>query len=393
MLNTKLLNRLCQSLLCIIFVCFCLQATAQEYEWNIRAGGILPDQINDIALDESGNVYLIGNFQGSLTIGSSPNDQSLSSNGKDDIILAKYDSLGNLTWAFSLGNTEKDLGNAIDLDGNGNLYVTGSFTGEVDFNPGLNEATLNAYSGSDAFLAKYDADGNYQWALLIGGEEGVGSGHDVKVHPDGDIVLAGQFGGLADFDPGADVENLHPTGAFLAKYDDDGDYGWAFNLSDHGGILSIEEIGVDFAGDIYITGSLAGRVDFGGTTSEEFLISKGITDIFLARYDQNGAYQWAFTVGTNDGVGIANSLALDNSGNIALTGFYLGEMDFDPSGATQELNSGSNTDIFIAKYTRLGEILWANSIGSSQGDGGTALALDDANNLYVSGFFCRFYGC
>ncbi|MDX2304244.1 MAG: T9SS type A sorting domain-containing protein [Microscillaceae bacterium] len=365
------------------------KVNAQTYQWGIGMGGSRADQLNDMTVDTQGNVYVIGNFQKELSLDASLIAQSLQSKGKDDVVVAKYDSLGRLVWAFPIGGSGKDIGNSISLDFAGNFYITGSFEGTVDFDP-ADETTkiLDSQSGADAFLAKYDTSGHFMWGFQIGGQEGIGSGSQVKVHTDGSVFLSGYFGGPADFDPGSKELTLHPTGAFVARYDSKAALLWAFALSDNEGVLGIEDMALDFQGNVHLTGYIGGRIDFSNNTSPRYITAKGVSDIFVAKYDRNANFQWGFGVGDANGVANAQSIAVDKVGNVALTGFYFGKMDFDPGSATRNLSSNQSANIFLVEYTKTGQYLWAKSLGSDQeGDAGTDLVFDDAANLYVSGYF------
>lgn len=144
---------------------------------------------------------------------------------------------------------------------------------------------------------------------------------------------------------------------------------------------------VDADGNIYITGRFQGTVDFDPSSSTANLSSSaGTWDIFIAKYNASGAYQWAKRMGGSyDDLGY--SLSLDGSGNIYVTGFFQYIADFDPSSSTANLASAGNWEIFIAKYDPLGNYLWANSMGGASHDIGYSLSVDGSGNVYVTGIF------
>ncbi|MBW8050175.1 MAG: hypothetical protein FVQ77_07530 [Cytophagales bacterium] len=160
-------------------------------------------------------------------------------------------------WAKSIGSTAYDIGYSIATDASGNAYITGSFQYTADFDPGAGVQNLTSVGSADIFFAKYDANGNYLWAKSIGG---IASdiGYSIATDTSGNVYITGFFSGIsgdtitADFDPGAGVQNLTPVG-----------------------------------GD----------------------------DIFFAKYDANGNYLWAKSIGSA-GYDVGHSIATDASGNV-----------------------------------------------------------------------------
>ena len=115
-----------------------------------------------MAIGDSGYVFIAGSFQETVQFG---NDVSLTSNGWIDTFIAKYDTSGNCIWAINMGGEYDDYCYSIVLDENGNIYGTGFFGRLADFDPSDEVANLS-YHGplplfSDAFIAKYDSNGNY----------------------------------------------------------------------------------------------------------------------------------------------------------------------------------------------------------------------------------------
>ncbi len=141
------------------------------------------------------------------------------------------------TWAYKVGGTTADAARSIAVDGSGNVFITGYFTGtNRDFDPGPGVANLSAgFTGtSDVFLAKYTAAGSYLWAFKIGVAND-DKGYAVAVdQSSGDVCVMGTFRGTVDFDPGPGVASLVTSTTtdrvFVAKYSSAGAYIWAFLL-------------------------------------------------------------------------------------------------------------------------------------------------------------------
>lgn len=158
---------------------------AQDLHWAFNIGNTAPDEadvVSEIATDAAGNVYATGYFRSTADFDPDPAaTHNLVSHGLTDIYVAKYTSAGALVWAFSIGSGWFDSGAGIDLDSEGNVYVTGSFEGaNVDFDPAPGSShLLSVNGGEDIFIAKYDNDGNFLWAHHTGSTGGNEGGADI----------------------------------------------------------------------------------------------------------------------------------------------------------------------------------------------------------------------
>ncbi|MBK9249556.1 MAG: SBBP repeat-containing protein [Ignavibacteria bacterium] len=349
--------------------------------------------VNDIAVDASGSRYVTGSFKNSANLspqGTSPH--YLRSRGLKDIFVAKYNASGEYLWAFSIGQANDDEGNTIAVDGNGNVYVAGYFNygAGIDFNPGSGTATLSS-TNVGAFFAKYDTDGNYIWAKKIDatGEHIV---YDLTLDGNSNVYISGTFANVTDFDPGSGTANLTPSAIdmFFAKYSGNGEYILAKCISGSTSNDIARSIAIDANSNIYVAGGFRGTTDFDLSSGTANLTSVSTTnnDIFYAKYDATGSYVFARAVG-NSNDQQANSIAVNSSGSIFLTGYFYGTAttDFDPGSGTANLSSGSvNENIFVARYDTSGNYTWAFKIGVS-GARGIAIGLDAASNVFITGFY------
>lgn len=360
-----------------------------NYLW---AKGIGSSSSNDngssLTVDGSGNLYVTGYFQGTVDFDPGAGTAELTNIGWDDIFLAKYDASGNYVWAKVIGGTNTDLAVSVSLDGSGNILLTGTFTGTVDFDPG--SATTNLTSGgqSDIFLAKYDASGNFVWAKRLGGTSTDNVSY-LTTDGSGNIYITGNYNGTADFDPGAGSANLTTfngnTDLYLAKYNGSGEYVWAKSIGNSGSDCGVS-ISLDGSGNIHLTGYFQGTVDFDPGSGTSNLTNVGGFDIFLAKYDNTGNHLWSKQL---SGISLeeSTSIALDGNGNVYLTGYFSGTVDFDPGSGTTNLTSNGGNDIFFAKYNVSGEYVWASAIGGTSTDCPNTISLDAGGNLYISGYF------
>ena len=361
---------------------------SQSYQWAIAAGNTNDDQGNCVVVDASGNVYNTGFFQGTVDFDPGSGTTNLISNGAEDIYFAKYNSAGALVWVFGMGSAGTDAGNGIAVDAAGNVYITGAFANTVDFDPGSGTTNLSATAANDCYIAKYNSAGVLQWAFKVGAG-GSDSGHKLFVDQSNNLYVAGYFSQTADFDPSGTTVNLVSNGSsdgFLAAYTTAGALQWAFNIGANSADV-VTGVTWDVSGNLYITGDYTGTADFDPSATTHTLTSNGGKDIFVASYDANGNYLWAFNVGgtlNDEGDGIAIDAT---TSKIYFTGYFQNTADFDPSGSSANLTSNGIRDICVASYNSSGNYLWAFNIGSISGDEGHGIAVDPNGDIYVAGHF------
>jgi len=323
--------------------------TAGNFVWALQIGGTNADNCNSIALDASGCVYTTGFFWGTSDFDPGAGIFNLTSKGDYDIFISKLDASGNFVWARQLGGPLCNISQCIALDASGNVYTTGYFEGNVDFNPGSGNYILTATGDFDAFISKLDASGNFVWARKLGGPFfEVGNSIDIDIF--GNVYSIGNFEGTADFDPGAANYNLTAKGGpdiYISKLDVSGNFVWARQLggTQYDAGLSID---LDASGGIYSTGYFEDTVDFDPGAGVYELMSEGGYDIFVSKLDASGNFVWASRMGGMF-YEISWSIDFDATGYLYTTGVFRGTGDFDPGAGTYNLTSAGQEDIFIHK--------------------------------------------
>ncbi|HIF14465.1 MAG TPA: hypothetical protein EYQ86_03730, partial [Bacteroidetes bacterium] len=185
-----------------------------NFMWAKNIGGTYDDEAYSLATDSSGNVYVTGYFKEVVLFDSSSNTILTSVNTSPDIFILKLDSFGNFKWAHQIGNYDFDEGYAITADDSAYVYITGKFSGPVDFDPGIQDTfNLIAPSSYDIFVLKLDSSGDFIWAKQMGGD-GYDIGKDIAVDTLGNVHITGYFDDTADFDPGIDTFNLISHGTY-----------------------------------------------------------------------------------------------------------------------------------------------------------------------------------
>ncbi len=343
------------------------------------------DDINPIAIDEP----IDGSF-----IWEIPDDESdtvrvrISSTG----IPGVYDisdedfrivSVGG--WARTWGGIESDGAYAVATDDLGGIYVTGGFMDTVDFDPdGGDPHTSNG--DTDAYLSKFDTNGNFQWARTWGGSDN-DYGRGIAADGNGNVYVTGKFRGIADFDPnGGDPHTSNgDNDVFLSKFDSSGNFEWAHTW---GGSDREQSLGAaaDGSGNVYVTGVFEDTVDFDPDPGDEDLHTSGVdsSDVFLSKFDSSGNHEWAQTWGATVGYGVA----ADGPGNVYVTGSFEDTVDFNPDpGVEDPHTSNGSGDIYLSKFDSSGNFEWARTWGGETGDQGAAVAIDGYANVYVTGNF------
>jgi hypothetical protein len=306
--------------------------------WAKSAGGNLIDQSSGIATDDSGNIYITGNFT-STTIFFGGISITKPSNTGTDVFVAKYDSSGTAVWAKRLGGSDSEFGNSIAVDANHNVFVTGSYLSpSITFG---SSTLINAGGASDDFfIAKFDSVGNPSWAKGSSGSTVSDGGSGVATDYSGNIYATGYFSGIT-ISFGAAASITTAGGFFLVKYNSAGTALWARNPSMGGG--EGRALAIDAAGSVYVTGNYYPTITFGSST----LSNTGATNLFVVKYNSSGTPQWAKNAFATSSTVIPGSIALDTNNTIYVAGSF-----FSPTvqfGIHAIVNSGSSGEVFIAR--------------------------------------------
>ena len=357
-----------------------------EFDWNSEISG--PSHDDSRTIVESNNfLYTAGRIEGACEFKSGTVFSTQTSAGVDDIFIAKLDMDGNYIWVNSMGGTMGEQATDIAVGPAGDIYVTGFFYSDFDFDPGTGTAPLVNVGGRDVFIARFDPAGALVWVKQIAGTQDERA-EGITVLSDG-VVVTGKYSNTVDFDPGAGTANITSTGlndAYIVKLDLNGDYMW---VNTYGGFASAsgKAITNDASDNIYVTGFFKDEIQFDpGNISTQFF-SNGNNDIFVLKIDGGGNYLWGAAMGdfTND---IGADIQLDASNNIYVTGSFGGSVDFNPGAGDSIISSNSLKDAFIVKYDNNGLFQWANVIESDISENsGKGIAFDLADNVYQVGVF------
>ena len=301
--------------------------------WSKAFGGFGSDDAEGIAVDSQGNVFLTGTFRDAVDFGGG----ALTSAGADDIYVLKLSTSGAHVWSKRFGDAVDQTARGIAADSSGNLYVTGHFSGTLDFGG----APMTAAS-TDAFFLKLSSSGVHQWSKHAG-DTGIQIGRKVAVDSAGNVVFTGYFTGSMNFGGGT-LTSHGANDVYLVKFDSGGGHQWSRWFGDSSGVQEQLSFGVavDSSNDIVIGGRLTGTADFGGGP----VASAGEADVFLAKYNSAGQNLWTKRYGDaldQD----CHAVAFDASGSVWSTGRFKGTLDF----GSPTLSSAGSYDMFLARLS------------------------------------------
>ncbi|MFA5849509.1 MAG: SBBP repeat-containing protein [Bacteroidales bacterium] len=305
--------------------------------WIKQFGTSEDERITWLASDSLGNVYVTGCTNGLF------GEKNF---GKEDILVVKFDTNGNIEWQKQYGSDSTDVGNMIYVDYKGYVYVAGATKGTMD----------NSSSGkADCVILKLDSNGNIVWKKQFGtpkGDECAGITGDSS-----NIYVCGYtFGDLAAVNKGS-------LDAFTGKFTNKGELVKFFQFGTNG-LDVASHIAMDKEKNIYIGGTTIG--DFGCK-------NQGEGDSFLTKIGKDFEIIWTQQFGTNKWDGI-NGIALyeELSDNIIVSG----------------CQNWPSCQSFIRMYKKDGSLVWVNNFTASGKNGGTCgkgLCVDNNGNVYHTG--------
>lgn len=367
-----------KNLTLIFFLVFAANASnAQFCFWAQNGSGSNSDLANDISTDYLGNVYVTGSFTSpSLSVGSF----TLNSTSVVNFFLVKYDAAGNVQWAQTANGIAE--GYSITNDTSGNVLVSGYFDGISTTFDGI---TLTNAGGGDAFVLKYNPDGNIIWAKSIGGSGNTEYAYSITTDQSNAIYITGRFSS-STMTIGSTVltnQGLSGPDIFITKFDSLGNVLWADGV---GGNFNDIAYGIacDDQANIYVTGNFnSDNISFGANNLTGQ--GTGATSIFVAKYDSTGVALWANKWESTFGDVYAYDVSTD--GICAyITGEYSGSSITFGSDNLTNLSAGSS-DAFTAKLNPNGNELWAKSFGGNNYDYAKGITTDEYGNIYSIGYF------
>ncbi len=290
------------------------------------------------------------------------------SGGDEEIFVVKLDPDGNYLWAQHAGGEYNDSPKDIAIDAAGNVYITGTFVNVATF--GSLGVVSNGHS--DIFIAKLSHSGEWLWVWGAGGEQG-DTGTSITVNSEGHCFVAGSYYEEAYFGDHS-IECDFMSDMFIAETNADGNWIW---VQQAGGphVEACWDMVADDEGNCYLTGFISDDTDFGSTHMD----TEGPYDSFVAKIN-DGDWIWAVQVASGQ-MDVAHGIDLDATGNLVVTGYFTGPADF---GGTI-LTPAGECDIYLAKISPSGNWIWAAQAGGEDYDFAYDVVTDQWGNCYVTG--------
>ncbi len=329
------------------------------YGWVDYLGGFWNAGYS-LKIDHAGDVIVSGMFHHTCDFDPSGATYELTASGiYMDIFFAKYSgTTGNFIWAKSIfGGGVEDTPTDMIIDSSNNIYLCGYLDIAADFDPSAGIAMINSNGGGgDAFLAKYNSLGEYQWAFSAGAATNYDVAACMALDQNGSICVGGYFRGTVDLDPSAAVMNLNSTGnsnadAFIAKYSSSGNLIWGKSF----GGVNHENMGsmlIDQYGRIFITGDFLGSCDFDPSVLVEAVDAGSSPNAcFTVQFDTDGNFLNVMPIYGPGSYLFDHGMVIDSNENLYFTGGLEGTADFDPTASTHNLTADiTYQDIYMSKY-------------------------------------------
>jgi gliding motility-associated-like protein len=373
-----------------------------DFIWAKQIGGLFSDEANTIDIDNNGNLYIGGYFQSTVDFDPGSGTSNLSNvDGGFGIFLLKLDMNGDFTYAKKIaGSLYSHSVRSLALAISGNIYVTGTFSGTSDFDPGIGVFNLStSVTDADIFISKYDNNGNFIWAKQFAGNNG-GVAWSIDIDGLENVHVAGVFYGTCDFDPSSSVFNLtsvvngagFDSDIFIAKLNSNGNLIFAKQIT---GLYDGDclDMSVEPTGNIFMTGNYRSVTDFDPGPNTYFLDPGLYSDCYILKLNNFGNFIWVKTfesVGqpTSNSRGI--SICTDNQGNVYTAGDFGGGVDFNPGSGTFIINSINLQNTFISKLNSNGDFLFALSFEGAATNPfliPSSITIDPLMNIVVGGLF------
>jgi len=326
-------------------------------------------------------VYIYGGFVNTLSLGAN----TLTSNGSEDVFVAKLDTSGNFIWAKSGGSLGKEFiySKGMTLDKKGNVYITGETSSNQPMTFGSVTIPGSTYGG--LFIVKYNTSGNVEWATSGILDSGTNAAPlDIKADENDNVYITGGYGGKLTF---GSTTIAGYSDAFLVKYNPGGNVVWAKTIGGSDRVTGTS-VCCDKNNNVFVSGESNGNLTFGSITSNGGTGGFN-TELYLTKYDSMGNALWAKRAGTHNSSPLSISsrdVICDNAGNVYWTGNYYDTLDFYSGGVKTNALKGSSLNVFVAKYDANGNAQWALDGGGKADDEAMGLHLY-SQSLYVTGGF------
>lgn len=341
-------------------------------------------RLQTLSTDQNNNLIGSGYYSGDFDVDPGEGVQMLPSNSGG--FLFKLDPNGSFLWARTFAYGESANTNRVaehQVDASGNIYVSFHFYEEVDLLEGDDEWMLENPGDFSVGVIKLSPSGDILWTNVIGGPERDTSS-SIAVDPGGNVYVSGKFNGTAEFDPdgaGFQLTASQADASFIAKYDDEGIFLWAQELTN---MLTEPDHDVDLCadndGNVYFSASFEGTAEIAGET-----LTADAEDALLVKLNDTGSFLWSVVVSSNSD-NQARQVKF-NGEWLVFTGRVYGDAMINGDGFSVPLTSNGSWDVYTMRISTEGQLEWAVNWGNSGGDFPGGVAFHPNGQLIHSGVF------
>jgi hypothetical protein len=300
-------------------------------------------------------------------------------------------------WHTFYGQSGTDSGQAIGVDANGNVYITGQSS--ASWNGPSNHPPIHDHAGtgmSDIFVLKLDSSGTYQWHTFYGSSAYNDAAHSIAVDKSGNVYVTGDssasWNGDGNAAPKHNFDGIDGYAQlFVLKLNNLGQFQWHTFYGKAMHDTYPNAIAADGYGNVFVTG-YSDATWSGSLSIPPGHAHSGGNDIFVLKLDSNGAWHWNTFYGSgNDDHG--NGIATDSSGNVYVTGYSMATWNGPaPANTPVNLFSGTSKDAFVLKLNTSGDYQWHTFHGSTDNDAGDGIVVGSDNYVYVTGWSDSTWG-
>jgi hypothetical protein len=366
-------------------------AWVQHMETEKGSKGSRP---TSVAVDKDGGVYAAGNYTNHLAIQTIESDVLLKedigesgSKGLTNAFLIKFDRNGIYEWSKGIGSTGYDECTDMEIDRNDNIRMIGKFEHKVNFNPNGVEKTLETAVGkTGSYFASYNLNGEFMAAGHLSDGSSGSVPKSFSSDEAGNSYLIGDFSGSMEYKlpTGGKTFSTEEGAAniYITKVDRRGRVMWvkfiegeAYNKG--------KSIVANSEGTVYVNGYFSKSINATGILGEKSATAIGKRDVFIAKFNMDGDPEWIRTI-VSDAYGDVSAIALDPTENVFIAGHFNGMItpeNHDP------IQSAGNSDAYILRYTRNGDIMWSQQLKGTQNVYLNSIFVDDMRKIHVVGAF------
>jgi len=353
--------------------------------------------VNGVTVGDAGNVYIAGQFRGTVYINSSDTSTGVFTSTTHAGFFAEFSTVGNYLWSKSIAGTGDAPAVAIALDSaNNSIYIAGRMIGQIFFNSSDTSTNSVTSTGSDTniYLAKYSTTGTYAWANAYSGNGSAKVVNRVAVDGSGNVYIAGQNYGTINFTPSTGSLPHSVTAGqvdpFIAKFNSQGLNIWAhaFNRVPSNGNVFANGMTVDNDGNVYVTGVFSASLNLNPLTGTATITTRGGASQFLVKMDTNRSVLWGKVIGgTAPGSTSGREVTVDASGNVYTTGTFSGTTYFNADDTSTGVLTSATQAMFISKYNSSGNYTWANMVRGTGAVAANSITVAANGSVFAAGQF------